>query len=59
MMPPRQPLNVVKLSDHGGQYKIVLRCPCGHSRKADPEVFARIAGWEAGLAGIVARRKRE
>ena len=49
-MPPRKPLTVVKLSDHGGQFMLVLKCEhCGHVREANPETFARIVGWEALL----------
>ena len=56
MMPPRQPLNVVKLSDHGGQYQIQIKCGhCGHSREARPETFARLASWETPLASILDR----
>ena len=56
MMPPRQPLNVVKLSDHGGQYVLTVKCGhCGHSRDARPETFARLAGRETTLAMILER----
>jgi len=57
MMPrDRQPLNVVKLSDYGGQYMLVLKCSkCGHSREARPNVFARFAGWDAPLASVLQR----
>lgn len=56
MMPPRQPLHVVKLSDHGGQYVLILKCGhCGHWREARPETFARIVGWEAPLAMVLER----
>ena len=56
MMPPRQPLNVKKLSDHGGQYIIALRCDkCRHTRDARPETFARLTGWETPLATILTR----
>jgi hypothetical protein len=42
MMPHRRPPVVVKLSDHFGQYVLVLTCTaCGHHRKADPEVLAK------------------
>jgi len=57
MMPPRPPLTVVKLSDHFGQYRLVIECVCGHVRLARPETLARIAGWDADLT-IVARRLR-
>ena len=55
-MPPRAPLTVVKLSDHGGQYVLTLKCgQCGHVREAHPETFARLVGWEAPLAAVVSR----
>ena len=57
-MMPRDstPLIVVKLSDHGGQYVLMLKCEhCGHRREAHPEVFARLAGWEILLKTIVDR----
>ena len=57
-MMPRDPtpMTVNKLSDHGGQYILLLKCGhCGHIREAQPEVFARIAGWEASLASILER----
>jgi hypothetical protein len=45
MMPPRQPLTVVKLSDHFGQYVLTLTCgACGHSRTVQPQTLARMAG---------------
>lgn len=57
MMPhDRKPLTVVKLSDYGGQYVLMLKCSaCGHSREARPDLFARFAGWEASLASVVGR----
>jgi hypothetical protein len=57
MMPRDQtPLIVVKLSDHGGQYVLMLKCEnYGHRREAHPEVFARLAGWEIALETIVDR----
>lgn len=56
MMPPRPPITVVKLSDHGGQYVLLLKCGhCGHIREAMPETFARIAGWETPLAKVIDR----
>jgi hypothetical protein len=57
-MMPRDPapLTVVKLSDHGGQYVLILKCAhCGHTRDARPEVLARLAGWETPLAAVLAR----
>ncbi len=55
MMPPRAPLNVVKLSDHFGQYVLTLRCECGHTRVARPETLARLASWDATLTEVVKR----
>jgi hypothetical protein len=57
MMPRDQtPLTVVKLSDHGGQYILMLKCAhCGHAREAHPDVFARMVGWEAPFAAILER----
>ena len=57
MMPPRAPLNVIKLSDHFGQYVLILTCACGHSRTANPEVLARIAGWDAALGDVIKRMR--
>jgi hypothetical protein len=55
VMPPRPPLTVVRLADHFGQYIIVLKCECGHSRHARPATLAAIAGWNALLADVVKR----
>jgi len=55
MMRPRPPINVVKLSDHGGQYVLTLTCACGHTRTAQPQTLARLAGWDAPLADVVKR----
>jgi hypothetical protein len=56
MMPPRPPLNVVKLADHFGQYVLTLTCgACGHSRTAQPKMLAHLAGWDASLADVVKR----
>jgi len=56
MMPPRKPLNVVKLSDQGGQYILALTCDgCGHTRVARPQTLAAIAGWDAPLADVIKR----
>jgi hypothetical protein len=56
MMPPRQPLNIVRLSDHGGQFILTVKCgQCGHARDARPATFARLAGWETPLASILKR----
>jgi hypothetical protein len=55
MMPPRPPLTVVKLSDHFGQYILTLKCECGHTRTAQPQTLAALAGWDALLADVVKR----
>ena len=49
-MPPRPPLSVVKLSDHFGQYVLTLKCECGHTRIAQPQTLAALAGWDANSA---------
>lgn len=55
-MSPRQPLNVTKLYDHGGQYVLMIKCAkCRHSREARPETFARLTGWETPLGAILER----
>jgi hypothetical protein len=55
MMPPRPPLTVTRLSDHFGQYVLILKCACGHSRTANPRTLARLAGWDATLKDVVSR----
>jgi hypothetical protein len=55
---PRQPLKVEKLSDNFGQYTILLKCECGHTRKAIPKTFANVAGWDARLVDMVKRLRR-
>jgi hypothetical protein len=55
MMPPRPPITVVRLSDHGGQYVLTLKCECGHTRIAQPQTLAGLAGWDALLADVVKR----
>ncbi len=57
MMPPRPPIKVVKLGDHFGQYVLLLKCECGHSRTARPETLASFAGWDAELADVVKRMR--
>jgi hypothetical protein len=58
MIPPRPPMNVVKLSDHGGQYVLTVKCACGHTRTARPQTLARFAGgWDALLADVVNRMR--
>ena len=55
MMPRRPPLTVVKLSDHFGQYVLLLKCPCGHTRTAQPQTLAALARWDALLEDVVKR----
>jgi hypothetical protein len=55
MMPPRPPLSVVKLSDHFGQYVLTLKCECGHTRIAQPQTLAALAGWDALLVDVLRR----
>jgi hypothetical protein len=55
MMPPRPALNIVKLSDHFGQYILTIQCECGHTRTARPQTLAAIAGWDALLADVLKR----
>jgi hypothetical protein len=55
MMPPRPPFTVVRLSDHGGQYVMILKCECGHRRSPRPQTLAALAGWDALLADVVRR----
>ena len=54
-MMPRQPLTVVRLADHFGQYIITIKCECGHTRQARPKTFAGLAGWDALLTDVVRR----
>jgi hypothetical protein len=55
MMPRKPALKVEKLSDEFGQYTIFLQCECGHTRKAVPKTFAKVAGWDAHLVDVVKR----
>jgi hypothetical protein len=55
MMPPRPPLTVTRLSDHFGQYVLILKCACGHTRTANPKTLASLAGWDAALKDVVRR----
>lgn len=57
MMPPRLTPNVTKLSDHGGQFLIIVTCSCGHTRTARPQTLARMAGWDALLVDVVKRMR--
>jgi hypothetical protein len=55
MMPPRPPLTVIRLSDYGCQYVLTLKCECDHTRTAQPQKLAGLAGWDALLADVVKR----
>jgi hypothetical protein len=50
-------LIVDKLSDHFGQYVIILSCTCGHTRQCYPHTLAAFAGWEAKLNDVVKRMR--
>jgi hypothetical protein len=51
-------LKIVKLTDEGGQYLVILKCECGHTRRCYPHTLAALAGgWDANLADV-ARRMR-
>jgi hypothetical protein len=52
---PRPPLTVVKLSDHFGQYVLMLMCECGHTRTAQLKALAELSGWNALLTDVVKR----
>jgi len=52
-----QTLIVDKLSDHFGQYLILLTCSCGHTRRCYPKTLAAFAGWEAKLNDVVKRMR--
>lgn len=55
MMPPRARITVIRLSDHFGQYVLILTCECGYARSAQPKALAALAGWDAKLADVVKR----
>lgn len=50
-------LHIDKLSDHFGQYMLMLSCECGHVRECYPKTLAAFAGWDARLADIVRRMR--
>lgn len=52
MMPPRQVKNVVRLADHGGDYVLLLKCACGHTRRTGPHLLAHVFGWQALLSEV-------
>lgn len=50
--------HVEKLSDEFGQYLLLLECAaCGHKRQANPQMLARLFGWDTSLEDL-ARRLR-
>jgi hypothetical protein len=57
MIPSRQALAIVKLSDNFGQYVLTLKCVCGHWRTAHPKTLAALAGWDALLEAVVKRMR--
>ena len=51
-------LNIVKLNDDGGQYLVILRCECGHTRRCYPHTLSTLAGgWDVILADLVLRMR--
>jgi hypothetical protein len=38
-----------------GQYVLTLKCECGHTRTAQPQTLAALAGWDTLLADVVKR----
>jgi hypothetical protein len=49
-------LKIMKLTDEGGQYLLILQCECGHTRRCYPHTLAALAGgWEVNLADVVRR----
>ncbi len=51
-----KPLVIDKLSDHFGQYEILLKCnACNHTRRCFPSTLAAFAGWDTQLDDIVKR----
>ena len=46
------------LSDEFGQFIVVIRCGrCGHERRCEPEVLARLLGWSAELKAVAQRMR--
>jgi hypothetical protein len=56
-IPMQRDFKVIKLSDEFGQYTILLRCDCGHTRRCYPQTLAAISGWEAKLDDLVRRMR--
>ena len=52
----RRPMNIAKLSDEFGHYRLVIRCGrCAHTRVSDPDVLARRVGWDSTLDALLPR----
>lgn len=52
--PTRLPLS--KLSDHFGQYELLMRCTaCLHERRTFPSFLARIFGWDTSIDTLTNR----
>jgi hypothetical protein len=51
-------LKILKLTDEGGEYLLILQCECGHTRRCYPHTLAALAGgWEVNLADVVRRMR--
>ncbi len=50
-------MKVVKLSDNGGQYVLLIRCTCGYIRALQPVAIATQVGWDALLSDVVKRMR--
>src|SRR5690606_22982905 len=52
----RRRITLTRLSDHFGNYELRIACrKCAHVRVTDPQVLARIVGWETDLPALAAR----
>ena len=54
--PVRVP-HIKKLNDCFGDFLVRVTCPCGASRRIEPEALARIAGRSATLAALATRMR--
>lgn len=51
-----EPFTVALLSDHFGQYELILKCGgCGHERRSTPHTLANVCGWDAKLPDVLKR----
>jgi len=49
---------VDRLSDHFGQYDLILTCgSCGHERHTTPHLLALLCGWDTKLADVTSRMR--